>query len=1446
MNDDDKNSSVRVAVRIRPQIPREIIDMCRICTFVTPGEPQVVLGTDKAFTFDYVFDTISEQASIYETCVENLVTGALKGYNATVLAYGQTGSGKTYTMGTGFDRDLIECHEGIIPRAVRHIFSGIQAIQENPYDEDGTYLGSVQFGVAAQFMELYNEEIIDLLDPYSKGKILKIHEDTYGSISVTGVTIRPLKGPQDALNCLQQGAIARTTASTNMNESSSRSHAIFTILIRRQRVMSSDECPDGDDLETLTSKFHFVDLAGSERLKRTGATGERAREGISINCGLLALGNVISALGDMTKKASHVPYRDSKLTRLLQDSLGGNSQTCMIACVSPSDQNFMETLNTLKYANRARNIKNRVQLNQDQSSRTISQLRREIAALQLELLEYKQGKRCVDEEGNAAISDTSLENAMLLADNKRLQQRLKAMQETINALTDRNVELLAEKAITGWSGNDENDRSMTEVISNYISEIEKLKAKLIESEQMFLQLKKTQSIPSKNALKSNSYLGEIAENPSTLINLAKRELEREREILMSKSLPGISEGESQERNSQENESESEESDTESDDKATELQAEINDIQSDIEIKTKLIEQLELSQQRMQIMKQHYEEKLNVLSTKITNTQKERDQVLANIGRSDVADQSGRIKKVRDEYERKLLDMQKELKRLQQAQKEHIRQQRELQAQDSQLKSLRQELTDLKQIKIKLMRKMTEDNTRHKEEDAKRVREIAQLRKEARKQSSMIKSLQGSVAAKDQVLKRKTEEVSALRKVQKSNKLSTKAQGRVPLKKTINGNENFHPRHARVKWDTLQRTIGKSARSKQAVIELERELERLLQERDQLNKELSGIRKRQKFQDSMELASEEDSVQANLNYIQENIEQVQNSIMELEEGKESEHEQLSLQNLLENIRSVDEAKFLIEKLCTNSIIQACDVGLAHTRLKEKETLLTEVQQDSNIQQQLLQHVLARNPAIALSEVTIASNGTNERPVVNDTSTHSSRSPSPINSEVSDLSTRKVRRRVAPMVQELLFGDLANGNNGLDEMSRSYTIQDSGSSMRSSLIPLARVPSAPGSLKDQNEDADIPATMPASPIVYRRNISREDGDVFSRLGAGTLDPTPGGSIRDFNGRMKVGSPLICTHIVEGHNSQVLSIKASDTTLFTAAADRTCKVWDLRQSSTIHCLSAHPGPVVSVEYDKSSKVLFSASGPFIRSWDLRESNIRPIKTLCSSGIALSGAASLTSIPTGESPITALKMGPSGTLYTAASDSKVRMWDLRMFSCIGKLAGAHQAAVMCITTWDGPGNTDYVATGSKDHYVKVFEVPSTAGNIMPLLNLEPPHYDGVQTLVVSPGAVGVDGELFSGSRDTCIKRWNLRNSELKQSLNNAHKGWVSGMTIYSDILLSTCRGGLIRLWSLTCDALAEMKTEASINDITCASNRIFTASNSGEVRIWRLANEKMRRSEN
>jgi hypothetical protein len=376
-------TSVEVALRVRPQNSKEQIDMCQICTFCTPGQPQIVLGKDKAFTYDFVFDTDSQQDQIYSQCIEGLVAGCFDGYNATVLAYGQTGSGKTYTMGTGFGMAVLPEQLGVIPRAVRQLFTTIDQLRDDAIASGDP---PPQFEISAQFLELYNEDLIDLFDCNREAlKKLKIHEDPNGGIYITGVTLQRVESVEETLSCLKQGALSRTVGSTNMNAQSSRSHAIFTLQVSQQRPIKTPVSSDGggggvaqyeiSDWENLSAKFHFVDLAGSERLKRTGATGERAKEGISINCGLLALGNVISALGDKAKKGAHVPYRDSKLTRLLQDSLGGNSRTLMVACVSPTDRDFMETLNTLKYANRARNIKNKVSVNQDKTSQQLAQFR---------------------------------------------------------------------------------------------------------------------------------------------------------------------------------------------------------------------------------------------------------------------------------------------------------------------------------------------------------------------------------------------------------------------------------------------------------------------------------------------------------------------------------------------------------------------------------------------------------------------------------------------------------------------------------------------------------------------------------------------------------------------------------------------------------------------------------------------------------------------------------------------------------------------------------------------------------------------------------------------------------------------------------------------------------------------------------------------------------------
>ena len=210
-------------------------------------------------------------------------------------------------------------------------------------------------------------------------KEITIREEKNGNISVYGLREEKVNCYEELAACLDRGSNFRSTASTLMNTCSSRSHAIFTISIEQHIIedlykadVPAHQPGDASSEEFMVAKFHFVDLAGSERAKRTGATGATLKEGISINKGLLALGNVISALTEESNKKGHVPYRDSKLTRILQDSLGGNSRTTMIACVSPAEINFEETLNSLKYASRARNIKNKPIVNRDPNSAQIA------------------------------------------------------------------------------------------------------------------------------------------------------------------------------------------------------------------------------------------------------------------------------------------------------------------------------------------------------------------------------------------------------------------------------------------------------------------------------------------------------------------------------------------------------------------------------------------------------------------------------------------------------------------------------------------------------------------------------------------------------------------------------------------------------------------------------------------------------------------------------------------------------------------------------------------------------------------------------------------------------------------------------------------------------------------------------------------------------------------
>ena len=280
----------------------------------------------------------------------------MEGFNATVLAYGQTGSGKTHTMLNA--AQALEEEAGVTPRVLRLLYEGIHQRRTE-----------ARFRVRCQFLEIYNEEVKDLLHPETPAKAIAIREGPGGRIVVTGAKEKEMGSYEEAMRFLEVGSVSRTTGSTLMNQASSRSHAIFTIFVERRPLGALFGRGAGGGVGPgagtgAVAKFHLVDLAGSERQKKTGAEGARFKESVTINQGLLALGNVISALGDPRKRGhTHVPYRESKLTRMLQDSLGGNSRTTMVACVSTSEDNIEETLNTLKYAHRARNIKNKPKAN---------------------------------------------------------------------------------------------------------------------------------------------------------------------------------------------------------------------------------------------------------------------------------------------------------------------------------------------------------------------------------------------------------------------------------------------------------------------------------------------------------------------------------------------------------------------------------------------------------------------------------------------------------------------------------------------------------------------------------------------------------------------------------------------------------------------------------------------------------------------------------------------------------------------------------------------------------------------------------------------------------------------------------------------------------------------------------------------------------------------------
>ncbi|KAJ0972722.1 hypothetical protein J5N97_020681 [Dioscorea zingiberensis] len=431
----DKAVNVQVLLRCRPFSDDELRNNAPQVITCNDFQREVAVSQsiagkqiDRVFTFDKVFGPSAKQRDLYDQAVVPIVNEVLEGFNCTIFAYGQTGTGKTYTMegecrrAKSGPKGQLPPDAGVIPRAVKQIFDTLES-------------QNAEYSVKVTFLELYNEEITDLLAPEELSKIaleekqkkpLPLMEDGKGGVLVRGLEEEIVTSADEIFSLLERGSAKRRTAETLLNKQSSRSHSLFSITIHIKEAT-----PEGEEL-IKCGKLNLVDLAGSENISRSGAREGRAREAGEINKSLLTLGRVITAL---VEHLGHIPYRDSKLTRLLRDSLGGRTKTCIIATVSPSVHCLEETLSTLDYAHRAKNIKNRPEVNQKMMKSTlikdlygeIDRLKAEVYAAREKVGVYIPKERYYQEESERKAMADQIEQMGVLIETH--QKQLEVLQE---------------------------------------------------------------------------------------------------------------------------------------------------------------------------------------------------------------------------------------------------------------------------------------------------------------------------------------------------------------------------------------------------------------------------------------------------------------------------------------------------------------------------------------------------------------------------------------------------------------------------------------------------------------------------------------------------------------------------------------------------------------------------------------------------------------------------------------------------------------------------------------------------------------------------------------------------------------------------------------------------------------------------------------------------------
>uniref|UniRef100_A0A8C5FEC7 Kinesin family member 21A n=1 Tax=Gadus morhua TaxID=8049 RepID=A0A8C5FEC7_GADMO len=1118
-----------------------------------------------------------------------------------------------------------------------------------------------------------------------------------------------------------------------------------------------------------------------------------------------------------------------------------------------------------------------------------------------------QGKRTVGEDGQEGVNDLVHENAMLQTENSHLRVRVKAMQETLDVQRARLTQVLSDQANQNLAAAGEGSEEIANMIHNYIKEIEELRAKLLEAEAVGENLRRNLSRAStRSALfASPAPFGLAPEKESVeIIEMAKKDLEKLKKKEKKKKKSDHEEEEEGEGEGEETEEEEteEDSDSEEMDEKENFQADLANITCEIAIKQKLIDELENSQRRLHTLKQQYEQKLMMLQSKIRDTQHERDKVLNTMGSVETCTED-KAKKVKAEYEKRLSSMNKELQKLQSAQKEHARLLKNQSQYEKQLRKLQQDVGEMKKTKVTLMRQMKEQQERNRAVECRRNREIASLKKDQRRSEVRGHAETGRMHCTVTALRRQVRPSSGKvgRKVSLPEPLPDPAQrpptgGRLPGPAPANGARKSPvqtgsaptKRAARGKWQSLERRISDIIMQRMTLSNMEADMNRLLKKREELTRRSERVsRKREKMvvdgadadRSLPSLQEELESLAANIDYINDSIADCQANIMQIEEAKE-EGDTLDVTTVISSC-SLSEARLLLDHLISMSINKGLLAAQKDSQVKVMEGKLKQTEINSSTQNQLLFHMLKEKAELNPELDALLGSAMQGTAVIHVFPLVSTLAPDLMKLCGEGRQRNKARRRTTTQMELLYAGSEDQTCDPLPEDPAALPVSPPLSAdvhapttvhvseRETNMLPKSGLHTAnmlrncasvfrPGARSPMGAEKK---SIERSPLSHRRFFERGQTPGHPSPHSPTPSPFPlrlvflpcRGEIKSVSPPKSSKGPdgLQCVHVAEGHTKPVLCVDATDDLLFTGSKDRTCKVWNLVTGQEIMSLGDHPSSVVSVRYLYTSSLVFTVSTSYIKVWDIRDS-AKCIQTLTSSGQVSSGdggaALRTAGIPPGENQISQVALNPAATFLYAAAGNAVRMWDLRKFVSTGKLTG-HLGPVGCLTVDQLGLGQDLVLTGSKDHHIKIFEVAEGAqGSITSCMTFEPKHQDSVEALVVH-------GDTFySSSRDLSIKRWDLSSKKQLQCVSSPGD-WASALSLVpgSPVVVGGCRGGLLRLWHAeTLTPLGDLQGhDFPINSMTTNSSQLFTASDSlletseKPTRLFRIHNIIRRRTQ-